>query len=64
MYVIDRDRYPHLDLRVDHDEQPLVTLRTAFEESCKDYYQSFRQAMPSEQAQVLPLETPWLDEAV
>ncbi|MEM7773645.1 MAG: DUF1028 domain-containing protein [Cyanobacteria bacterium P01_E01_bin.6] len=55
LYVMDADVYPHLDLRVDHHEQPIVTLRTVFEESCKDYYQSFRQSMPSEQSTVIPL---------
>ncbi len=64
LYVVDEDTYPHLDLRVDHHEQPIVTLRTLFEESCKDYYQSFRQSMPSERAQVFSLETTWLDKAV
>lgn len=64
LYVMDKDTYPHLDLRVDHHEQPIVSLRTLFEESCKDYYQSFRQSMPSTHAQVLPLEPVWLDKAV
>lgn len=67
LYVMDQETYPHLDLRVDHHDQPIVTLRTLFEESCKDYYQSFRQSMPSTQrqsGQVLSLEPTWLDEAV
>lgn len=48
IYVMDADVYPHLDLRVDHHDQPVATLRLLFEESCKDYYQSFRRSMPSE----------------
>ena len=64
LYVMDQDTYPHLDLRVDHHDQPIVTLRTIFEESRKDYYQSFRQSMPSQQATVLAMEPTWLDEAV
>ncbi len=48
IYVMDADVYPHLDLRVDHHDQPVATLRLLFEESCKDYYQSFRQSMPTE----------------
>ena len=64
IYVMHQDTYPHLDLRVDHHEQPLVALRTLFAESCKDYYQSFRQSMPSERGQLLTLESAWLDQAV
>lgn len=68
LYVMDQDTYPHLDLRVDHHDQPIVSLRTLFEESCKDYYQSFRQSMPSQKqqptGQVLPLEPTWFGEAV
>ncbi|MEO0801014.1 MAG: DUF1028 domain-containing protein [Cyanobacteria bacterium J06642_2] len=48
LYVVDVDVYPYLDLRVDHHEQPIESLRILFEESCKDYYRSFRQSMPSE----------------
>ena len=47
--------YPHLDLRVDRHEEPIVTLRILFEESCKDYYQSFRQSMPCQKSTVLQL---------
>ena len=64
LYVMDQDTYPHLDLRVDHHDQPIATLRMVFEESCKDYYQSFRQSMPSAQAKVLSMEPTWFDEAV
>ena len=52
IYVMDADVYPHLDLRVDHHDQPVATLRLLFEESCKDYYQSFRRSMPSERPTV------------
>lgn len=44
--VMHQDVYPLLDLRVDHHDQPIETLRFLFEESRKDYYQSFRQTMP------------------
>ncbi|MEO1404616.1 MAG: DUF1028 domain-containing protein, partial [Cyanobacteria bacterium J06635_1] len=55
LYIVDRDTYPHLDLRVDHHPQPIATLRVLLEESRKDYYQSFRQSMPSEGGQVLSM---------
>lgn len=64
LYVMDRDSYPHLDLRVDHHPQPIATLRTLLEESKKEYYKSFRQSMPSEHGQVLSMPSGWLDEAV
>ncbi|WP_045055603.1 DUF1028 domain-containing protein [Aliterella atlantica] len=46
LYVVHQDSYSHLDLRVDHHNDPLSELRYLFTESCKDYYQSFRQSMP------------------
>lgn len=46
LYVMYRDIYPLLDLRVDNHSDPIVELRHLFEESRKDYYQSFRQSMP------------------
>ncbi len=46
IYVVDQSVYPHLDLRVDHHPQPLLALRELYDESCKPYYQSFRQSMP------------------
>lgn len=46
LYVVHQDSYPHLDLRVDHHDNPLIELRYLFTESRKDYYQSFRQSMP------------------
>ncbi|NET11278.1 MAG: DUF1028 domain-containing protein [Merismopedia sp. SIO2A8] len=55
LYVVDSDIYPHLDLRVDHHDQPIVMLRTLFEESRQEYYQSFRQSMPSEKPTLIPL---------
>jgi uncharacterized Ntn-hydrolase superfamily protein len=64
LYVMNADVYPYLDLRVDHHDQPIAQLRTLFEESCKDYYQSFRQSMPSHKQKVLALDTAWFDEAV
>jgi uncharacterized Ntn-hydrolase superfamily protein len=47
LYVVHHDVYPHLDLRVDHHDNPIVELRYLFEESRKEYYQSFRQSMPT-----------------
>lgn len=47
LYVVHQDIYPHLDLRVDHHNSPITELRYLFEESRKDYYQSFRQSMPT-----------------
>lgn len=48
LYVVHQDIYPHLDLRVDHHDNPITELRCLFEESRKDYYQSFRQSMPTQ----------------
>ncbi|MGB3293592.1 MAG: DUF1028 domain-containing protein [Phormidesmis sp.] len=50
--VMHTDSYPHLDLRVDHHSQPIRQLRETFEESRQDYYQSFRQTMPSDRHKV------------
>ena len=47
LYVVHQDDYPHLDLRIDHHDDPIAQLRYLFEESRKDYYQSFRQSMPT-----------------
>jgi uncharacterized Ntn-hydrolase superfamily protein len=47
LYVVHQDDYPHLDLRIDHHEDPIAGLRCLFEESRKDYYQSFRKSMPT-----------------
>ncbi|MBE9076358.1 DUF1028 domain-containing protein [Romeria aff. gracilis LEGE 07310] len=47
LYVVHEDDYPHLDLRVDHHPDPIATLRLLYDEAQKDYYRSFRQAMPS-----------------
>lgn len=47
IYVVHQDDYPHLDLRIDHDNNPIARLRYIFEESRKEYYQSFRQSMPT-----------------
>lgn len=47
LYVVHQDDYPHLDLRIDHHDNPIAQLRYLFEESRKDYYQSFRQSMPT-----------------
>ncbi|MBE9189867.1 DUF1028 domain-containing protein [Gloeocapsopsis crepidinum LEGE 06123] len=47
IYVVNQDVYPYLDLRVDHHNNPIAELRYLFEESRKDYYQMFRQTMPT-----------------
>lgn len=57
LYVVHQDIYPHLDLRVDHHENPLTELCYLFEESRKDYYQSFRQSMPTQRPRPYSLIT-------
>lgn len=47
LYVVHQNIYPHLDLRVDHHDDPIAELRYLFEESRKEYYQLFRQSMPT-----------------
>lgn len=47
IYVVHQDDYPHLDLRIDHHDDPIAQLRYIFEESRKEYYQSFRKSMPT-----------------
>jgi uncharacterized Ntn-hydrolase superfamily protein len=47
LYIVHQDDYPHLDLRIDHHDNPIAQLRYLFEESRKDYYQSFRKSMPT-----------------
>ncbi|MBW4651757.1 MAG: DUF1028 domain-containing protein [Kaiparowitsia implicata GSE-PSE-MK54-09C] len=56
--VMHRDEYPHLDLRVDHHDQPIKALRQLYTESQKDYYQSFRQSMPHQRH--ASVEAAWL----
>ncbi len=48
LYVMNGEAYSHLDLRVDHSEDPLASLRVLWQEYHKDYYQSFRRCMPTE----------------
>jgi uncharacterized Ntn-hydrolase superfamily protein len=65
LYVMHGEAYPHLDLRVDHHANPVAELRYLFEESCKEYYQSFRRSMPSRHQPLSPAtEAAWLDRAV
>ena len=47
LYIVHHDDYPHLDLRIDHHDDPIAQLRYIFEESGKEYYQSFRKSMPT-----------------
>ncbi|MBE9108934.1 DUF1028 domain-containing protein [Nodosilinea sp. LEGE 07298] len=47
LYVMHHTPYPHLDLRVDHHHDPIAMLRSLYTEAHQDYYQSFRQSMPS-----------------
>jgi uncharacterized Ntn-hydrolase superfamily protein len=63
LYVMDQTVYPHLDLRVDHHNDPIAQLRLLHNEAHQSYYQSFRQTMPAH----LPLSLPtprWLPKAV
>lgn len=64
LYVMDTEVYPHLDLRVDHHAHPVAELRYLFEESRKEYYQSFRRSMPSYASLSRSLEPSWIGEAV
>ena len=64
LYVMDKTPYPHLDLRVDHHEAPITMLRTLHTEAHKDYYQSFRQTMPSQLAMPHPAAPVQLPRAV
>lgn len=64
LYVMDKTPYPHLDLRVDHHETPIAMLRTLHSEAHKDYYQSFRQTMPSQLAMPHPATPVQLPRAV
>ncbi|MDJ0706137.1 MAG: DUF1028 domain-containing protein [Leptolyngbyaceae cyanobacterium MO_188.B28] len=64
LHVMHTTVYPHLDLRVDHHAHPIAELRYLFEESRKEYYQSFRRSMPAHQ-KMPRLATPyWLGKAV
>jgi uncharacterized Ntn-hydrolase superfamily protein len=64
LYVVHREVYPYLDLRVDHHANPISELRYLFEESRKDYYQSFRSTMPSHAQRPKVIEPTWLSRAV
>ncbi|PSN19424.1 DUF1028 domain-containing protein [filamentous cyanobacterium CCP5] len=64
LYVVHSEVYPYLDLRVDHHTNPVAELRYLFEESRKDYYQSFRSTMPSHAQRPRVMEPTWLTRAV
>jgi uncharacterized Ntn-hydrolase superfamily protein len=64
LYVVHNDMYPHLDLRVDNHGNPIGELRTLFQEAHKDYYQSFRQTMPTHQHLQFKVEPIWLRKVV
>lgn len=64
LYVVQDDFYPLLDLRVDNNAEPITELRTLFEEAHKDYYQSFRQTMPSHKQLPLKVEPIWMRKVV
>jgi uncharacterized Ntn-hydrolase superfamily protein len=64
LYVVHQEVYPYLDLRVDHHHDPISELRYLFEESRKDYYQSFRNTMPSHAQRPKVIEPTWLTRAV
>lgn len=64
LYVVDKTVYPHLDLRVDHHDDPIVLLRTLHDEAHKDYYQSFRQTMPDHLTMPRKVDPIWLPQAV
>lgn len=64
LYVVQDDFYPYLDLRVDNNSEPIAELRTLFAEAHKDYYQSFRQTMPSHKQLPFKVEPIWLRKVV
>ncbi|MBE9137153.1 DUF1028 domain-containing protein [Nodosilinea sp. LEGE 07088] len=64
LYVMDKTPYPHLDLRVDHHDDPITMLRTLHSEAHQDYYQSLRQSMPSQLNVPQRNRAVWLPEAV
>ena len=64
LYVMHNTPYPHLDLRVDHHHDPIAMLRTLHTEAHQDYYQSFRQSMPSQLAVPQSDAIVWLPKAV
>lgn len=61
---MDQTVYPHLDLRVDHHNDPIVQLRLLHDEAHQSYYQSFRQTMPAQLPLSLPTQPRWLPKAV
>ena len=64
LYVMHTEVYPYLDLRVDHHANPVAELRYLFEESRKEYYQSFRRSMPSYAAMTRMTDPVWANQAV
>ncbi|MGF1458403.1 MAG: DUF1028 domain-containing protein [Leptolyngbyaceae cyanobacterium] len=64
LYVVKDDFYPHLDLRVDNHREPIKELRILHTEACKDYYQSFRQTMPSQKQFQFKVDPIWLRKVV
>ena len=46
--IVGVEAYPDLDLRVDDHAEPVAELRRIYQESQKDYYQTFRKNMPSQ----------------
>jgi uncharacterized Ntn-hydrolase superfamily protein len=64
LYVVQDDMYPYLDLRVDNDPHPIRELRILFEEAHKDYYQSFRQTMPTQRQLQFKVEPIWMRKVV
>ena len=64
LYVVKDDIYPYLDLRVDNNMTPLIELRMLFEEANKDYYQSFRQAIPTHKHIQFKVEPIWMRKVV
>lgn len=48
LYVVGKEEYADLDLRVDDHEYPVAELRRIYQESQKPYYLAFRKIMPTE----------------
>ena len=48
LLIVSTELYPDLDLRVDDHVDPVAELHRIYQESQKDYYQTFRKNMPTQ----------------
>lgn len=54
LLVMDREVYPRIDFRVDHNPEPLLALREILAETQLDYYTRFRAGLPTSLGAVQP----------